>query len=89
MSPLTPAKNIADGLTILRGKVISLSLDAEGLHEDGRGDQAASTWAEHHRLQAVVFRCESLWRAGDCGTLHALLFAEGINVSGKKRSARG
>ena len=86
MHRLIPVKNLADGLNDLKGKVISLRLDAEGLRDDGRVEQAATTWSEHHRLEAVVVRCESLWGAGDSGTLHALLFAEGINVSGKQRN---
>lgn len=85
MNEFIPAKNIGQGLSLLKAKVMSLQLDAEGFLEDGQKVQAEQAWAEHHRLNAIALRCDSLWSCGDTGTIHALLFAEGIRVSGKKQ----
>lgn len=88
MTKLIPVPNIESGLSVLKERAIDLGLEAQGLS----GETASEVWARHHRVNAVVLRCESLLRAGQTSDVHTLLFAEGVNVTGrikqKQRSSK-
>ncbi len=79
MTKLIQVKNIEIGLSVLKEMAIDLELEAQGLS----GETASEAWTRHHRVNAVVLRCESLLRAGQTSDVHTLLFAEGINVTGR------
>jgi hypothetical protein len=81
---IIPAQNIEQALNILKERATDHQLDAERFC----GEEASEAWALHHRVNAVVLRCESLLRAGNTKDLHTLLFIEGINVTCIKHKQR-